>query len=326
MSHSVAPAPSTRGLIIALLATALLLGACDKAESGRDSHLRRGTAVPDTFAFANLDEIRDYFVAAKYTIDDWRGGDRSVPRFYLASVPSRWRHEVAPNLPVQLKKRYFFFVYAPLVLEANETILLNRDRLLDLTLNKTRTAEDQTWLRDLAAQYFLEAPDNEAVSDDVLDKLAHRLDIVPPSLALAQAAVESGWSTSRFSDMGNALFGQWTWSGDGITPAEQRDHLGDYKIRAFDSPEQSIAAYMHNLNTHRSYRDFRDQRAGLRAAGQALTGKDLATTLTSYSEKGQEYVEMLLSVIRVNELEQVDATYLRDMKPVMLVPVGPGSD
>jgi Bax protein len=151
------------------------------------------------------------------------------------------------------------------------------------------------------------------------------VDAVPPSLALAQAAVESGWSTSRFAVQGNALFGQWTWGADGITPQEQRGEMGDYKIRRFDSPEASIAAYMHNLNTHRSYRGFRAERARLRAEGVPPGGSMLAHTLTSYSEKGEEYTEMLLSVIRVNQLPPADETRLRDMRPVLLVPVGPGS-
>ncbi len=149
---------------------------------------------------------------------------------------------------------------------------------------------------------------------------------MPPSLALAQAAVESGWSTSRFADQGNALFGQWTWSKDGITPEEQRDELGNYRIRSFASPEGSIAAYMHNLNTHRSYAGFRTERARLRDAGVRPGGSELAPTLTSYSEKGTEYTEMLLTVIRVNKLSPADDAYLRDMKPILMMPVGSGSD
>ncbi len=322
MSQVVMRVPATRILLILIVTVVMVLGACSRGEAGREDHVRRGTAVPDTFEFAGLEEIRDYFAAANYTIEDWEAGDRSVPRFYLASVPSRWRHEVAPSLPVNLKKRYFFFVYAPLVLESNESILHDRERLLDLAGQKTRSEEDEAWLRELADRYFLK----DDLDADLTTELLRRVDAIPPSLALAQAAVESGWSTSRFADMGNALFGQWTWSGDGITPSEQRDNLGDYKIKAFDSPDQSIAAYMHNLNTHRSYQGFREERAKQRKDGNEPDGKSLASTLTSYSEKGQEYVETLLSVIRVNGLEQVDGTYLREMKPVMLVPVGAGAD
>ncbi|HPF69386.1 MAG TPA: glucosaminidase domain-containing protein [Candidatus Krumholzibacteria bacterium] len=283
-------------------------------------------AAPDTFRFANLPEIRDYFAAADYTLDHWRAGERSVPRYYLARVPSRWRKEVAPELPVHLKKRYFFFVYAPLVLEANEDILADRERLALLAGRRDRSAGDEAWLRDLARAYRLDPPADGTLADGMLAELMQRVDAVPTSLALAQAAVESGWSTSRFADLGNALFGQWTWGDDGITPQEQRGHLGDYKIKAFATPEQSIAAYMRNLNTHPSYADFRAEREQLRGGDEKLIGASLARALVSYSEKGEEYVHTLLSVIDVNGLEPADEAYLRDMKPVVLLPVGDGAD
>lgn len=310
-----------------ILGTLLLAAACgSQPDSARDSHKQAGHAVPDTFRFAGLEEVRDLFAKADYTLEHWQAGERSIPRFYLASVPSRWRHEVAPNLPVKLKKQYFFFVYAPLVLESNEDILADRTRLIELTGKKMPTDEETVWLRDLAKLYRLKPPEAGPIDRDIMKQLMQRVDIIPPSLALAQAAVESGWSTSRFSDQGNALFGQWTWGDDGITPEEQRGEMGDYKIKAFATPEASISAYMHNLNTHRSYQDFRLHREKLTAAGKTPSGNDLAPTLTAYSELGQEYVETLLSVIRVNNLPPVDETYLRDMKPVMLVPVGEGAD
>ena len=312
---------------VCLLAiAALAMAAHAQPESARDSHQVPGKAAPDTFQFAGLEDLKDFFARADYTIETWRAGDRSIPRFYLASVPSRWRHEVAPSLPVDLKKRYFFFVYAPLVLECNEDILTDRTRLLAVLDGPARAAEDETWLLDLARRYFVVESDDDALNDDALQRLKRRVDLVPPSLALAQAAVESGWSTSRFADMGNALFGQWTWSEDGITPEEQRDELGNYRIRAFVSPEESIAAYMHNLNTHRGYAGFRSERARMRDASMRPGGAELAPTLTSYSEKGEEYTELLLGVIRVNQLSPVDDTHLREMRPVLLVPVGPGSD
>jgi len=320
------PLPQTPAIAGWLLAVTLMVTAYAQPESAHDAYAPLGTAAPDTFHFTGIEDIKDLFASAEYTIDHWRAGDRSIPRFYLASVPSRWRHEVAPNLPVDLKKRYFFFVYAPLVLECNEDIQTDRERLLAVTDVSLRTAEEEAWLLDLARRYFVIEADDDELHPEALQRLKRRVDLVPPSLALAQAAVESGWSTSRFADMGNALFGQWTWSEDGITPEEQRDELGNYRIRAFASPEESIAAYMHNLNTHRGYIGFRTDRAQLRDAGMRPSGAELAPTLTSYSEKGEEYTELLLGVIRVNNLSPVDDTHLRDMKPVLLVPVGPGSD
>ena len=309
-----------------LLAVTLMVPVYAQPESAHDAHLPLGAAAPDTFHFTGVDDLTEFFAHSNYTIDTWNAGDRSIPRLYLASVPSRWREDVAPQLPVNLKKRYFFFVYAPLVLESNEDIMTDRERLLAMAAAPYRSAADDAWLTDLARRYFVIDEEVDSVDAAALARLTQRVDQVPPSLALAQAAVESGWSTSRFADLGNALFGQWTWSKDGITPEEQRDDLGNYRIRAFASPEESIAAYMHNLNTHRSYAGFRTERARLRDAGIRPGGAELAPTLTSYSEKGEEYTELLLGVIRGNQLPPVDDSHLRDMKPVLLVPVGPGSD
>ena len=315
------------GVLAAAIMVCVAGGAAADTHRHTDDCFTHGAhAVPDTLAFADLATIRDYFAAAHYTLDDWNAGERTVPRYYLARVPSRWRHDVAPGLPVHLKKRYFFFAYAPLVLECNEDIALLRDRLVGLHGADALSPADGAWLRDLAATYRLDVAPDADLGPDLTSQLLRRVDIVPASLALAQAAVESGWSTSRFADLGNALFGQWTWGDDGITPEQQRDHLGDYRIKAFATPEQSIAAYMHNLNTHPGYADFRERRHRLRADGKRLSGRELAPGLTAYSELGQEYVETLLSVIRVNHLPAADDAYLRDMKPVMLVPVGEGSD
>jgi Bax protein len=312
----------------ACLALAVLAHSAAAASpaSSRDAATHGAHAVPDTFRFADLDQIRDYFVEADYTLDHWAAGERSVPRFYLARVPGRWRKEVAPHLPVAKKKEYFFFAYAPLVLESNEDIMADRRRLLDLADKDDHAADEHQWLVSLCRMYRLDPPADGPLDKAMLAELATRVDAVPPSLALAQAAVESAWSTSRFADLGNALFGQWTWGDDGITPKEQRGNLGNYKIKAFATPEESIAAYMHNLNTHPSYAGFRAERQRLREADQPLSGSDLAHTLTAYSEKGEEYVETLLSVIRVNKLPPTDEAYLRDMRPVMLMPVGEGAD
>jgi Bax protein len=318
--------PKIRILIIAGALALAAAAAAIAPPSCRDSHLHGAHASPDTFHFANLQQVRDFFAEAEYTYDRWQEGERSVPRFYLAHVPSRWRKEVAPELPVPLKKRYFFFAYAPLVLESNEDIMADRARLLELIARDGHAPDEQEWLRELCRMYRLKAPEDGSPDAGQLEELQRRVDAVPPSLALAQAAVESGWSTSRFADQGNALFGQWTWGDDGITPKEQRGHLGDYKIKAFATPEESIAAYMHNLNTHPSYAEFRAERERQRQAAGGLSGQELARTLTSYSEKGEEYVETLLSVIRVNGLPPADEAYLRDMRPVMLVPVGEGAD
>jgi Bax protein len=141
-----------------------------------------------------------------------------------------------------------------------------------------------------------------------------RVDAIPPSLALAQAAEESGWGTSKFARRGNALFGQWTTSSDvGIVPA-RRDAGKTHKIKAFKSLQDSIAAYMRNLNVHRAYREFRQARHSLRRRGRALDGLRLAAGMTRYSERAEKYVETLRIIINVNRLNLFDAAQLEDSR------------
>ena len=138
------------------------------------------------------------------------------------------------------------------------------------------------------------------------------------SLVLAQAANESGWGTSRFAGEGNALFGQWSFGGSGMLPEAQRESLGDYRVAAFESPLLSVIAYMRNLNTHRSYARLRALRAAARVAGDTPRGMELAAGLDRYSERGQEYVDEIRSMIEYNGLEDTDDTYLAS-GPVYLV-------
>ena len=146
-------------------------------------------------------------------------------------------------------------------------------------------------------------------------------DIVPVSLALAQSAEESGWGTSRFAALGNAVYGQWSWGKDAIKPEQQREELGDYGIASFESLQQSICAYMINLNTHNAYASLRNKRAELRSKGDKITGTVLAEQLTKYSERGEEYVKGLKSLMDYNQLNPTDDAYLSDDPPIYLVPV-----
>ena len=158
---------------------------------------------------------------------------------------------------------------------------------------------------------------------DAFAELLTRVDIVPPSLSLAQAASESGWGTSRFAAQGNSLFGQWTW-GKGLKPAEQRtSELGDYRVAAFDSTAQAAYAYALNLNTAPAYRDLRLKRADLRRQNLRISGTILADTLGNYSERGQAYVEDLKALIRENRLDDTDDAYLRRMAVIHIVPARP---
>jgi len=192
-----------------------------------------------------------------------------------------------------------------------------------LAQEQSVTADDQAWLTKLAVKYKVLEPTGERLGSDAFAELLMRVDVIPPSLALAQAASESGWGTSRFAAQGNSLFGEWTW-GKGLRPAEQRtSQLGDYRIAAFDSTAEAAYSYALNLNTGRAYRDLRLKRADLRRQGLRISGTILAETLRTYSERGQAYVDDLKALIRQNRLDGADDAYLRHMAVIQIVPAGP---
>ncbi len=261
----------------------------------RGSQTERLTARRLAGAFERLD----------YSVDAVKASNAEVPRLLLASMPADM-HEVPQT---DRRKALFLGSVLPLVLEVNRAIEEDRARLLSIR-DRRRTgqkvpAHDRLWLAAKAEQFGLS-------EDDGIATLLRRIDVVPPSLALAQAAVESGWGTSRFAREGNALFGQWTWSDSdkGLVP-HHRENGKTHRIKVFDHLIESVAAYMVNLNTHRAYRAFRDKRATLRHTGKTLDGHVLAGTLTRYSELGDDYVRTLRTVITVNGLRDLDDAELR---------------
>ena len=275
----------------------------------------------------NYKDVLALFDRLGYTQKAWHAGIREIPRVYLEDVPDTWRERSTKELSVADKKRLFFRLIAPIVLRINELILEDRVRAKELTerlaQGQSVTPGDQTWLTELAVKYKMLETTSDRLNSDAFAELLTRVDVVPPSLSLAQAASESGWGTSRFAAQGNSLFGQWTW-GKGLKPAQQRSsELGDYRIAAFDSTAQAAYSYALNLNTARAYRDLRLKRADLRRQGLRISGTVLAETLLNYSERGQAYVGDLKALIRNNRLDDADDAYLRHMTVIHIVPVGP---
>lgn len=274
-------------------------------------------------------EIRSYkdilalFEKHNYTSASWKEGIREVPRIYLPLIGDRWGPKSSKEITIEDKKKIFFRSLAPLILRSNELILADRNRLKKIREGSNLDNlgnEDQTWILKLAQTYRVDPGQNE-VSDSLLDELWVRVDIVPISLALAQAAEESGWGTSRFAGLGNAVYGQWTWGDKAMTPEKQRKELGNYGIASFETLQQSICAYMLNLNTHNAYASLRSKRAELQKKGEKITGHTLAGQLTKYSERGEEYVKGLRSLMEYNRLKPTDDAYLSKKPPIYLVPV-----
>jgi len=202
---------------------------------------------------------------------------------------------------IQLKKETFIKIVLPLIVAENEKILDDRLKLKKISSRKITTDEEKTWLR----QKFLEYK----VKKGSMSDLRNRMDIIPASIALAQAAKESGLGTSRFALEGNAIFGQWTWSGQGIEPL-LRDKTKKHKILRFPILRASVKSYKNNLNTHKSYVKFREKRSEMRQKNKKINGLELTETLKNYAETGSEYTKILEQIIKQNQL--------MDFEPVRL--------
>ena len=202
----------------------------------------------------------------------------------------------------KIKKETFIKIVLPLIVAENERILEDREKLLTVSKKKFTTDLEKQWLRQKLLEYKVKKGD--------LKELTIRMDIIPTSIALAQAAKESGWGTSRFALEGNAIFGQWTWSGKGIAPLD-RESDKNHKILKFPILRASVKAYQNNLNTHKSYSKFRQKRLALRDKNKKIKGLELTETLNNYAQTGSEYTKILNQIIKQNRLT--------DFEPVRLV-------
>jgi len=314
-----------------LLILGLFLSGCEAGDQEIGaSGIDRDRPV-ERFKYDSPEQVEELAQRLNYTPEAWQAGVREVPRLYITTVPSRWRDKTSEDMPVVDKKRAFFRLLGPLILHANELIQADRQELESiigaLREGKTISPRQESFMRKTAVAYMLgEGEDSVDINDRALqDELIRRVDTLPPSLVLAQAAEESGWGTSRFAVEGNALFGMWTWGDEGIRPEQQRSEHGDHKIASHETPMDSVIAYMQNLNTHRSYESLRARRAELRRSGTKVTGWELAKTLTQYSERGQDYVDALHSLMKTNMLLPTDDAYLGDGPTILLIPVGDGA-
>ena len=200
------------------------------------------------------------------------------------------------------KKNLFIQIILPLILDENNNVALDRKKLF-IILNKNHNSNlEKKWLKQKFKQY--------GVLNNDLSTLKVRMDIIPTSLAIAQAAKETGWGTSRFALEGNALFGQWTWSGEGIKPAGADDDA-THKVMKFKILQLSVRAYQRNLNTHSGYKEFRMIRADLRDNNEKLNSLILVDYLDNYAATGKEYIKILKKIIKQNNLTDFDDVKLQ---------------
>lgn len=284
-----------------------------------------GLAVPvkaqEVVVLAGLDETIAWLESENWLGQKKGGQPLKVPRALIVAIPKTWQKN-ALTLPVATKKEIFYRFMLPLVVHANTMVLDRRDRLKQLEKRvaggSPPAPEDLAWLQDIAV--ILRISDRQKAEQlsepdqlqEVIHQALHKLDVIPPGLVLGQAAYESGYGTSRFAVEGNALFGQWTFGGQGLIPAQQRKQLGDHRIASYEWPFDSVRAYFINLSSNPAYKDFRRLRADLKRAGKRVTSIALADGLKKYSERGQAYVDTLKSIIRVNRLDTADDAVFRN--------------
>ena len=236
--------------------------------------------------------IEELFKSTNYNLEDVRQ-NKLVKPVSLSLLPE----EIKSIENIQRRKNLFIQIILPLIIKENNYIKLDRQKLFSILNKSKNTKEEKNWLRIKFKQYGV-------VNKDV-STLKIRMDEVPISIAIAQAAKETGWGTSRFALEGNALFGQWTWSGEGIKPAGA-DNNTTHKVMKFKVLQASVKAYQRNLNTHSSYRNFRSARAQLRDDGKKLDSLILIAHLDKYAETGKKYVKILQQIIRQNKLTDFD--------------------
>ena len=243
--------------------------------------------------------IEELFKSTNYNLEDVRK-NKLVKPISLTLLPK----EIKQIENTKKRKDLFIQIILPLVIKENNNIKLDRNKLFNVLNKSKNTTTEKNWLNSKFKQY--------GVVNKDLPTFKIRMDEVPVSMAIAQAAKETGWGTSRFAQQGNALFGQWTWSGEGIKPAGA-DGDSTHKVMKFKVLQASVKAYQRNLNTHSTYKDFRSVRAELRNEGKKLDSMILSEHLDKYAETGKEYVKILQQIIRQNNLEDFDDAKLLPM-------------
>ena len=250
----------------------------------------------DNTVSLNAETTENLFEDLGYDLKGVRAGQKVKP-IYLTKLPKDLN-----SLGNTKKKRELFIkIILPLILNENEKITKDRKKLFKILGKNFNTAGERVWLRRRFKEY--------KIDDGDLSKLKMRMDIIPVSIAIAQAANESGWGTSRFALEGNALFGQWTWSKKGITP-KNKDKNKKHRVLQFQVLKASVRAYKNNLNTHNAYQEFREARAKLRQEDKQLIGLELTKYLKSYAAIGEKYIIILDDIIEKNSLTDFDKANL----------------
>ena len=288
----------------------VLNGELDEKENIED--LDTSKVYEDIFEFDDIPSetvrlsaatIKQLFKDTGYDIEDVRK-NKVVKPIALTLLPN----EIKMIESSSKRKNLFIQIILPLIIEENNQIKLNRKKLFNILNKNNNSKVEKRWLKIKFKQYGVKGND--------LSSLKVRMDEVPVSLAIAQAAKETGWGTSRFALEGNALFGQWTYTGLGIKPLDSEDNQ-THKVMKFKILKASVRAYQRNLNTHSSYRGFRKIRAEMRDNDEKLDSLILADYLDSYAQTGSDYTLILKKIIKQNTLKDFDDVKLLPTRAIL---------
>jgi len=248
-----------------------------------------GLVIPQEkhFQVTSVKELDNVFNNWDYTLTKV-SHDREVPRLYLAKLPSDMKRKNKSS------NATFIQVLLPHILKVNEQILKDRERLVELKeqqKGRHLRQPEKMWLMKLASDYRCKSTK--------IDSLLMHVDVVPPSLALAQAILETGGGRSSAALRKNSTFG----------------HMGrNNKVIKFESLQQSVKAYITNLNRHTAYGSFRKVRAELRKKNQPLCGIKLASGLLPYSIRKAAYIRDVQDLIKKRKLGQFDEATLKQQQ------------
>ncbi len=246
-------------------------------------------------------EMIEIFKKYEFSVDNLLNND-SANLVIFSSLPN----DFMDIKPIVERKRLFINTLIPIIYSENIKILSDRKKILDWW----RESDGENFSRDFWPQWLFELSEKYESNDSNLGNLLIKVDIVPISLALAQAAIESGWGTSRYSREGNAIFGQYTFDQTkGLKPLN-REEDDKFFIRRFVSLSDSVRSYLKNINTHPAYENLREERKKLRMSGENLTGNKLVTFLEKYSERKQEYVKDVREIMRSNNFKKYDKSIM----------------
>ena len=273
-----------------------------KTKNKKTKKIEESEFVPehDNTVSLNAETTLNLFAELGYDLQGVRAGQKVKP-IYLTKLPK----DLKTLGDTKTKRELFIKIILPLILDANKQITEDRKKLFKILGKNFNTVGERVWLNRRFKQYKIE--------DHDLAKLKMRMDTIPVSMALAQAANESGWGTSRFALEGNALFGQWTWSKKGISP-KNKDPNQNHKILQFQILKASVTAYKNNLNTHNAYKEFREVRAKLRQENKKIIGLDLTQYIKNYAAIGEKYVAIIEDIIVKNSLTDFDNANLLPTK------------